>query len=65
MEPHQTKIDKPFGHQRKPVKITVDGEYVDVDYYMKQLMQWAKQSGDDVDLIHGNIFKIYPRAVND
>ena len=57
--------DEPFGRQPKPLKVTLDGEGPDVDYWMRELMRRAEFKGDMVQQKHGNIFIIHPRAVND
>lgn len=51
--------------QPKPVKVTIDGEAEDVDYWIMRLQNAARSQGDDTQLKHGNIFMIFPRAVND
>lgn len=56
---------EPFGRQPQPVKVTLDGESVDVEYWARILAQRAEFKGDMVQFKHANIFTIYPRAVND
>ncbi len=63
MEPAQSKMN--FGRQPQPVKVTIDGESEDVDFWVRHLMRAAQYKGDDIDQLHGNIFRICPRAVND
>lgn len=57
--------DEPFGRQPQPVKVTLEGEGIDVDRWAKMLSRYAESHGDSVHFKHGNIFTIYPRAVND
>lgn len=56
---------EPFGRQPKPVTVTIDGESIDVDYWIRHLTRAAEFKGDITQMKHGNIFIIYPRAVND
>ncbi len=57
--------DEPFGRQPKPVKVTLEGEQVDIDYWRNHLMRAAEFKGDTAMYFNRNIFMIYPRAVND
>lgn len=59
------KPDHPFGRQPNPVKVTIDGDTIDVDYWIGRIKRMAENQGDDVQMHHGNIFTIYPRAVNE
>lgn len=58
-------MTNPFGRQPQPVSVTIDGEYEDVLYWVQRLKRAAEFKGDLVEMKHGNIFRIYPRAVND
>jgi hypothetical protein len=53
-----------FPRQPLPVKVTLEGEHQDVDVWMIDFIRFAERKGDVVQW-HGNIFTIYPRAVND
>lgn len=58
--------DEPFGRQPGPVRVTLSAEdSIDVDYWMKEFMRRAEFKGDMVQQLHGNIFVIHHRAVND
>lgn len=57
--------DEPFGRQPKPVRITMEGEAVDVAYWKQRLMRAAEFKGDMTQNQGLDIFVIYPRAVND
>jgi hypothetical protein len=54
-----------FGRQPQPVKITLEGDPIDVIPWMRALMRRAESSGDMAQKINDNSFMIYPRAVND
>lgn len=56
--------DEPFGRQPQPVRVTLEGEQVDIDFYISRLARSAEFKGDMVQR-NGNTFTIYPRAVND
>ncbi len=58
-------IDEPFGRQPKPVTVTLEGEDVDVKYWIQLLMRYASNSGDNIERPNQYSFRIYPRAVND
>lgn len=58
-------MNEPFGRQPKPVKVTLEGETEDIDYWFRELKRRAEFKGDLVEQKHRNIFTIYPRAVND
>lgn len=58
-------IDEPFGRQPKPVKVTLDGESIDVEFWARHIKRACEFKGDLVEFKHANIFTIYPRAVND
>lgn len=57
--------DEPFGRQPKPVTVTLDGDVIDIQYWMRQLMGRAEFKGDTAQKITPSTFRIYPRAVND
>jgi len=58
--------NEPFGRQPKPVIVTIDGEQVDVFYWLGKLGSYSEFKGDSVIHESGkNRFHIYPRAVND
>jgi len=56
--------DEPFGRQPKPVKVTLQGERIDVDHYISRLIRAADSHGEMI-VRNGTSFTIYPRAVND
>lgn len=58
-------MDEPFGRQPQPVTVTIEGEWPDINYWLRQLSNRAEFKGDMVQSISVNSFKIYPRAVND
>lgn len=54
--------------QPLPVVVTIDGvDSRDVDYWVSKLKRIVDHQGCDTQMRHGsgNIFTIYPRAVND
>lgn len=57
--------DEPFGRQPLPVKVTIEGDEIDVLYWMRDFMRRAGFKGDMVQQNLHNSFMIYPRAVND
>lgn len=58
--------DEPFGRQRKPVTVTLSGEPIDIDYYIRQLRAAIDNPhGDHTVRAAPHKFVIYPRAVND
>lgn len=57
--------DEPFGRQPRPVKVTIDGDQIDVDFWLRALMNRGESSGDMTQKINQRCFMIYPRAVND
>lgn len=57
--------DEPFGRQPKPVKITFEGEQIDIDYYMNVIRSFIENRSYDNAVRAGNVVTIYPRAVND
>lgn len=72
MEPAQDKELELFGRQPKPVKVTLEGDPRDVDYYARHLMTLVETESYDVCVGVCNkesrlaeSFTIYPRAVND
>lgn len=54
-----------FGRQPQSVKVTLEGELIDVTYWLRKFKRLAESSGDFVQLHNANTFKIYPHAVND
>lgn len=54
-----------FGRQPQPVKVTLEGEPVDVTHWLRKFKRLAESSGDSVQSHNANTFKIYPHAVND
>lgn len=56
-----------FGRQPLPITVTLDGDPIDVEYWMREFMQRAEFKGDLVirHLKDSTRFNIYPRAVND
>ena len=63
MEPTQNEMN--FGRQPKPVMITINGEDIDVDFWMRKFIVLAESAGDMTRKFNSRCFKIYPRAVND
>lgn len=57
--------DEPFGRQPQPVRVMLIGESIDVDYWLRVLMQRAEFKGDLTQSVGSATFVIYPRAVND
>ncbi len=57
--------DEPFGRQPLPVKITMDGETIDIDYWFNEMKRMIESRGYNTVQRHRNIFTIYPGAVND
>lgn len=57
--------DEPFGRQPMPVKVTLAGESIDVNYWTSILIRYIESQGPITIKQHGNIFTIYPHAVND
>ncbi len=55
----------PFGRQPQPVTVSLTGEPVDVENWLRNLMRRAESAGDLTQRLSGNSFIIYPRAVND
>ncbi len=60
-----TSDNEPFGRQPKPVTVTLSGEPIDVETWLRNLMRRAESAGDQVQRLSGSSFIIYPRAVND
>lgn len=60
-----TASDEPFGRQPKPVTITIRGDDIDVEYWMREIMRRAEHAGDIATKTDDGRFVIYPRAVND
>ncbi len=58
-------IDNPFGRQPKPVIVILDGELPDIEHWHRELSRCIESNGDSVHRIAIDVFKIYPRAVND
>lgn len=58
-------MNEPFERQTNPVTITISGDELDVDYWIRKLMRGAEFNGDLAQRLSQNVFKIYPRAVND
>lgn len=61
--------DEPFGRQPKPVKVTLEGDPIDIAFWMRHLIRVAQYKGDQIHLPFmprdKDSFTIYPRAVND
>lgn len=57
--------DEPFGRQPKPVKVTLEGDNIDIDFWYREFSRCADQLSANTVQKHRNIFTIYPRAVND
>jgi hypothetical protein len=57
--------DAPFGRQPKPVKVTLEGDQIDIEYYLYKLTNAIERNSYDSAVRHNNTFTIYPRAVND
>lgn len=55
---------EPFGRQPQPVRVTFEGATVDVEYWMRELMQRAEFKGDIAQKTGDRQFTIYPMAVN-
>jgi hypothetical protein len=57
--------DESFGRQPKPVLVSVSGDdQIDVEEAIRKFIRAAESAGDNTER-RGNMFKIYPRAVND
>lgn len=62
-----------FGRQPQPVTVTILGNKLDVEYWLRILRNRAESSGDATQAttqgedVYGAVvgFKIFPRAVND
>jgi hypothetical protein len=59
-----TTDNEPFGRQQQPVSVRVEGEQIDVDEIIRKFIRVAESAGDNTER-RGNLFMIYPRAVND
>lgn len=57
--------DEPFGRQPKPIKVTLEGDTIDIDFWFLEFKRRAEALSANVEQAHRNIFTIYPRAVND
>lgn len=57
--------NEPFGRQPQPVKFTMEGETIDIDYWFNLIKRMAESRGYNTVERHRNIFTIYPGAVND
>lgn len=58
-------MNEPFGRQPLPVTVKVEGDSVDVAYWLRGLRNFVEYRGDNVQRIDDASFKIYPHAVND
>ena len=57
--------NEPFGRQPQPITVSVSGhDQRDVDEAIRKFIRVADSAGDNAER-RGNMFKIYPRAVND
>jgi hypothetical protein len=60
-----TDPNEPFGRQPKRVKITFEGEQIDIDNYARMFQRKILLGTYDQCDRCGNTLTIYPRAVND
>lgn len=58
-------MNEPFGRQPLPVTVTIEGEEIDINYWVSKLSKAAEFAGDMSQRLSLRVFKIYPRAVND
>ncbi len=57
--------NEPFGRQPLPVTVTIEGDEIDIAYWLTRLKRAAESQGEATVFSPPNKFKIYPRAVND
>lgn len=62
--PNDPTEREPFGRQPKPVRVILEGDPIDVRYWMLELTTRAEFKGADVSQT-AKSFTIYPRAVNE
>lgn len=64
MEPAETTMKLP--RQPQPVAIVMHGDPVDIEFWYRTLKPVIERAGDLFTRgVQANMFKIYPRAVND
>lgn len=56
--------DEPFGRQPQPVTILLQGEDIDVSYWLSKLRRFLENQGPYISVGTSSI-RIYPHAVND
>lgn len=63
MESAQSEMT--FGRQPRSVTITINGDDIDVAYWMQRFIMVAQSNGSLTRKFNQLCFRIYPRAVND
>lgn len=54
-----------FPRQPEPVTITIEGDPIDVEFWLRHFIRAAEYKGDMTQQTSSQSFRIFPRAVND